>query len=82
MLCLSVCHSQRHGRGILKTLQGNWYDGEFRGNLKHGQGKMRYYDGDTYDGGWRDDMVTSIGYSRNDLCVVTVKYCRSGNFHF
>ena len=61
VVCVCVCSIllQRHGRGLLKTLQGNWYEGEFRGNLKHGQGKMKYHNGDVYEGNWKDDMVSS-----------------------
>ena len=50
---------QRHGKGTLKTVTGNVYTGEFKGNVFHGSGAMVFCSGDEYSGSWKNGMVAT-----------------------
>ena len=52
-----VSYPQRHGKGRLRFMSGNVYNGEFQYNQIHGQGVMTYRNRDRYDGRWKNGMV-------------------------
>ncbi len=58
MILTGVSSPQRHGKGRLRFVSGNVYNGEFQYNQIHGQGVMAYRNRDRYDGRWKNGMVS------------------------
>jgi len=55
-------NGKKHGTGIMKTTNGNIYDGQWIEGIKNGQGV--YYDATTkvvYDGEWKDGKKNGFG---------------------
>ena len=40
---------------------GDWYEGEFKDNLRHGKGTQHYISGDKYVGDWKYDYKSGKG---------------------
>lgn len=40
------------GKGIMKYINGDVYDGDWENGVRQGDGIMKYYTGDVYDGEW------------------------------
>lgn len=47
-------NGRKHGRGILRYVDGNVYEGTFLAGQRHGYGILRYANGDIYEGQWRN----------------------------
>ena len=43
---------QRHGFGIYRFANNDWYEGEWRLDKKHGKGILYYSNGEMYKGCW------------------------------
>jgi len=51
-----------HGKGILTSIEGEEYHGEFIDDMKHGYGVMHYQDGSKHIGHWEMDKLHGIVY--------------------
>ena len=46
------------GKGTLRTLKGDVYEGMFKNGFKHGKGKIMYANGiASYDGDWNYNKI-------------------------
>ena len=52
---------KRHGKGIMKYINGDIYDGEWENDKKNGKGKYLYVNKDEYDGEWRNNKKNGKG---------------------
>jgi len=48
-------YNARHGRGVLRYINGDVYEGEFKGNKRNGRGIMRFASGGLYKGEFQDE---------------------------
>lgn len=51
----------KQGRGKMKYLSGNEYEGYWENDMKNGEGVMKYSDGFTYKGSWLNDKKHGKG---------------------
>ena len=53
--------NQAHGKGMLKLLSGETYDGGFKNDKMDGIGKHKWKSGAEYEGEWSEDTRHGIG---------------------
>lgn len=51
----------RHGRGKMKYINGDVYNGEWKNNLRHGVGEYKMSDFDIYNGMWKNNLKHGQG---------------------
>ena len=51
----------KQGRGKMKYLSGDEYEGNWKNDMKNGRGVMKYADGYTYKGNWFNDKKHGDG---------------------
>ncbi len=62
-----VVNGKPHGKGVIKSLNGNRYEGDFVDGQATGKGKLFYKDGDYYEGDFKDYLAHGKGkYYFND----------------
>lgn len=52
-----MTHFLADGKGLLESIEGDRYEGEFADGKRHGQGEMVWFNGDRYVGEWKDDHI-------------------------
>ena len=56
------------GKGTLRSLKGDVYEGNFKNGFKHGKGKMTYANGvASYEGDWNYNKIEGEGVSIDEL---------------
>ena len=53
--------NRRHGRGILRWIDGTTYEGYWLDDKINIQGKLSLSNGDIYEGEWKDDKANGYG---------------------
>ncbi|CRH01310.1 conserved Plasmodium protein, unknown function [Plasmodium relictum] len=57
----TMLDNKLHGRGVLKYVNGDVYEGEFSNGKKEGKGKWTDKEGNSYDGYWKEDRKHGEG---------------------
>ena len=52
---------RKHGRGVMMTSSGSFYEGYWKSDKRHGRGRHIYFDGDVYIGEWVNDHMHGWG---------------------
>lgn len=58
------------GTGKYKWVNGNIYEGQWRGSWRHGKGKIIFANGNMYEGNWNNDTISGFGtmqYANGDV---------------
>jgi len=71
------------GKGVLTSVRGDVYQGQFKNGFKHGKGVINYADGlSSYDGDWSYNKIEGTGKSVDEYGNVYEgefrDNCRSG----
>ena len=51
----------KSGYGIYKYAEGDYYEGQFKGDLRHGDGKYVWANGETYTGQFANGNMNGYG---------------------